>query len=768
MEKKESNGLNLAFNPVKFIKLCFKYWPVFVLSVILCTGLAYLYTKIKTPVVDVEAQLMLKEDVGTSGSMIMGEIARSFSLGDMFGGSSSTDNEANVLRSHTVFLQTAKALDLNETYLQKLYGFKWRPMQLTSPVRIIAPAEMPDTLTTTLIFNLKRNENGKYDINLKKKRKVLAEAEGLSMPFNFKTPYGTFAFDYTSKEAVEQAKDIDHMRILYSSYAAAAESYASLVKIFVPDRKSDFIGLSVQVINPKFGEALLDTIIEKYTNVGNDYKVERSKQSLALVNERLSSLSQELTQSEAALEKFKKDNNITDVEIDAQYLITKTGEIESSLLQAQTEYEVVKLTRDFINNPENNYSLIPELYVNVGKGASQGGEGSSQIAQYNQLILKRMELLTTAKPTSNPVKQIDEQIDALRRNIISSVNRAYENSSVQLRDLKSENSRTQSKIGTLPTLERQYINIKRDNLLQEQLYLFLLQQREELNMSLTSRSLPAQVIDKAHAITMPSGLTPTIIVLAGAFLGLLFAMAYVFFFKMRKAAISSESEFRNSMKAPIIGSLKSDKNATLALALDNDNPNSENLRQLRTDVENALRGCDGNIIAVTSMHPQEGKSFVAVNLAASLAKIGKNVLIVDTALRNPAVAQTLGLSPAASLEAYVMQTDNSPVEIQTVNIDKKHTLDVITADVTDANAADIIGADDTIALFKSLKDKYDYIIIDASPITGCSEIGYVTDIADVTMIVCRAKKVSSLDIEKINEAYTQGRYKRIAILANSF
>lgn len=758
MEKKSSK---INFNLLKYIILCVKAWPIFLACIVVCAGLAGFYSLIFPQKSQVVSQLILKDDVaGGSSMMLAGQIARSFSLGDMFGGSSSTDNETLVLGSHAVMIGAVKDLGLNTSYFSRKYGLTWEYMPLKSPFRLIAPEEMSDTIRVALVFKVKRLDDGKIDVKVKWKRNTLADVKNVALPATVNTSYGNFVID---KTPFYDTDEHSNFKIVFCSYSAAAQSLMEDVKIYVPDRKTDFIDMSYNTSEPKFGIDLLNSIINNYFDVSNIYKFGRTTQTLKLVDDRLESLSKDMLASEESLEKFKIANKLTDVEVDAQYLMTKTGALEASLLEAQTNYELLKLTKDFISNPENQYSLIPEIISGTEGGSEQG-----LISSYNRMILERMQLMSSAKANNSSVKLLDEQIDAMRANIVSSVDRMFVNASVALKDIKNEDGRTKSRINELPVIERQYITLKRDNLIMEQMYLFLLQQREELNMNVNSTTYPAQVVDYPYVLAEDPGLTRMMLLLVGAFLGVVFAALYVYFFRMKVAPVISVSEIDTILDAPKLQALRSEQSDSSSLAINNDGANSETFRLLRSQVLFALNSCDGKVVAVTSMNNGEGKTFVAVNLAASLAAIGKRTLLVDASLRSPMVAEVLNIpNPSAALADYVLSSKKlSDVNIVSVPVGSRFSLDVITASAKSFNPSDIVASDRFADFIRLMKENYDYVIIDSSSVKGFSDIYHFTDVADITLMVCRVKVVSNADIEDINTLYADGRLKRLAVVKN--
>lgn len=758
MSSSNSKSFISPANLLGFVMLSLKKWWIYALAAMLFGGLAAVFAIMSPPRQEVVAQLMLKDDVGSSSSMMLGEVARSFAIGDVFGGSSSTDNEVAVLQSHAVFLDVARDLGLNTSYLVSWHGLRWDAVYSGIPLNLVAQPGVADTISTKLEFALKRHDDGKFDIKVKKKRKVIAEAENVALPHNMATPYGNFVIDKTP--AMADFENTGKFKIFFCSYDGAANSYAKVVDIFAPNRKTDFIDISMKSTDPVFAKKVVDKVIESYVTVSNLYKLDRAAQTLALVDGRLNTLSAELLDSESGLERFKKQNNLTDVEIDANFLMTKTGSLEANLLEAQTNFEVVKMTRDFISNPENSYSLIPEIL----SPASGDDRSNSQISQYNQLILERMQLQTSAKSNNSAIRQLDEQLDALRANIVTSVDRLYQNASVALRDLKNEDSKTKSRINELPTLERQYLILKRDNLLQEQLYLFLLQQREEINMNLASRSQPAQVIDPPYVLPEPAGLSRLVLMALGVMFGLFVAAVYVFFVLMRRSPVRLAGEVGGMLSAPVFQTVPASDGP---LAVLSGGGEAESVRVLRSQVIAALDSCGGKVIAVTSMNRDEGRTYVSTNLAVSLAMIGKKVAIVDADMRNPGVAAALSVSDIPSLPGFVTSgnTDiGSAVTSATVGNGVR--FDAVLSSRTD-DAGDIVANGKFGSLVQYLKDTHDYVVIDSPCIKGYGDMEHITALADITLVVVRLSVSTPDDIGAVDKLYEDGRLKRMAVVIDS-
>lgn len=762
---KDNNPTRMSFNLGKLLILCIKNWWMFLISVFIIGGGTYFYTKTHPQLTQVDAQVMLPGDA--SPASFMADMAQSFSFADFMGGGSSTDNEMDVMRSHSVLLATVKEMGLNTVVLEKMGFMHWEARMIESPLRLSTNPETNDTISCSLRFDIKRLDSGGVNILVTRYNKPVTEIAQTNLPASVSTPYGNFTISATEYYKKTRAPKF---RIFFSSYNSAAENLGKTVQIFIPNKKTEFIGLSVLTNQPEYGEALLSNIIKNYNNVGINQKNENNTRTLDFVNNRLKSLTQELAASESSIESFKTTNTITDPEVDVQAMLQKSTSIEGELIAAQTENEILSITRSFITNPDNNYALIPGLTAEAEASAAFT-KASSEINTYNGLILERMKLLNSAK-TGNPALQaITSQIDALRGNIITSVDRAYKNSQVKLSEIEKENSTARSRIGSYPALEREYLSLKRVQLVQEQLYMFLLKQREEVEMSI-ARSNPTTVtIDPPHALSKAPGLSPRMMLMLALMVALLLPLGWIFFKVYGVRSTISSIPDVASLPVPTMGCLGHIRGDSKLLTAEagRDNRNQiagEMLRALRHNLRYTLDGCPGGkVTLVTSTRRGEGKTTVALNIAASMAIVGKRTVLIDADLRNPGVADALNITDDKGLRQYLEGIIAEPPAV-TINQEGTRDLDVITAGGMTAMSADLLGRDRMAALIAKLRERYDSIIIDATEAREYSDPFELADVTDVTIYVTRINRTTGSDLQYLGMLHNEGRLPRMTTTVN--
>ena len=725
-----------AFDVKRFIRQCLKSWKIFAASMLAFAILGYIYSKLRPAVYEVDATVMIPDSSHGGGSLMI-DMAKSFSFDDFLGGSSSADNEMVVMGSHNVYLRTVKELGLNTSYVVKTGLMRWSQAPLTAPVRLVSPAGISDTLSVPLVFDVKRVADNKYNIIVSVKDKPILKKQSVALPVTFNTSYGAFSIEATPYEATCES---EKTRVTLTDYNSAAQTYAQLVQIYLEDKKIDIISLAFVTPDVNFGKLLLSTLIDNYMQLGVEQMNARNIGTLEFVNERLNSLLAELAQSETRIKNFKEHNDITDVRYDFGALMGQASSIEANLLAAETESEVINLTRQFLANPENKYSMIPQL-------------GNVSVASYNQLVLQRMRLLESAKPGNLAVIKLSEQIDSMRANIESTVNQLYNESRFRVNEIRREGSQLQSKLGAIPTLEMEYKNLERVRALQEQLYLFLLQKREESTMSIEKATTNAIVLNEPYVLTDRIGMSPKIMMLVFMLLGAIFVAAWVFFKKMRSGCFADASELAGRVSAPILAEICP-------------KTSDEAVNMLRTDLMHRL-GPDHKVVIVTSVSPGEGKDTLATALAASIARTGKSVLLLCADLRDGDILPSLGCDYTGKpLERLLLAPSSfTPADAQTVAAPSASYSVVATASAgLDPDA--ILSSEAMAKLLDRMRQAYDVVIMDGAPLGRYSDTYQLAPFADATLLVVRTEHTTSADIAKINRLHADGRFPRIALIVN--
>ena len=538
----------------------------------------------------------------------------------------------------------------------------------------------------------------------------------------------------------------------------AAENLATEVKSSIASKKSNVIALSIISTDEKYGRDILNAIIAQYNDRGIAEKNRQNEKTAAFIDQRLALISDSLNASEADIQIYKQSQGIVDVSSETSYNMGLKSSAERALISAQTENEIIRITRDFLRDPEKAYDLIPT-------GSEISGVGSS-IGTYNQLIMRRISLLTNAKANNVALKSLTEQIDAMRASINTSLDRAYQNSLIGVRDLQIQYNKAQGHLGNVPTQERAFLNLKRQQEVKQQLYLFLLQRREETAMLLANSVPKGQIIDNAYTLSEPVGMGKKMILAIAILLGLCFPPVILYLKKLMRNKFETRAEVEALTEIPVLGEMCTDHGGTQLVVSSHDTSStSELFRLIRSNLQFMLSAADDKVILMTSTSAGEGKSFISINLAASLALQNKRVLLIGMDIRNPQLAKYLTLAPHTGVTQYLA---NPSIAIDDLIMREPlmPNLDIITAGPIPPNPGELLTGDAVDRLFVELRKRYDYIIVDTAPVGMVSDTFNLARISDATIYVCRANYTTLRDIQFINSIYNEKRLRKMSLVVN--
>ena len=745
MAKKNASDF-IDFNAL--IKTYLSKWYWFVISVIFCVGLGYLYTRKYQRPMAVRANVLIQQEDSNPMADLGG-------MGSLFGSKGFVEDEVFVIGSHSLFKNVAKELGINRLHYVRDGFLKSHLAFPEFPVDVVAPA-IADTLMSTIIFDVKINDKGRADIKAKVNRDVIAKVKDVALPTELHTIYGDFTV-VTTPAYVKGEKL--KTKIAFSGYDVAAEEMDKDVMAYRGSKKSNVISLGLNTPNAEYGVAILNKIIEKYNERGINEKNLQGEKTAAFLEDRIDLLSGELNESELAIQKYKEQNRIVDVAAEASYQSSKKGQMESAIFNIEKEIELLKLTREFLVDSINYNALIP---TTVANGGVQSG-----INSYNTLVFKHLELSQNARSNSYALRQLTKQMDLLRNNILASSHKALENAELNLRQIKSEQNTIAGKLGNIPSQEREYINMKRQQEIKQEIYLFLLQKQEENAMVLANSIPKGQIIDEAFSLSEPLGVSKKIILVIAFILGLLLPPVVMYVRSLVRSKFDTKEDVQKHVSAPILGEMCIDRSGrSLVVSATDTSSATELFRLIRTNLQFMLGGENDKVVLMTSTRSGEGKSFISLNLAATLSLLeGKRVLLVGMDIRNPQLANYLGINPPLGLTNY-LSVSNVTLESIIVPMPGVADCDVIVAGPIPPNPAELLASKKVDELFAKLRTMYDYIIIDSAPVGMVSDTFSLDRVADATVYVTRVNYSTVSDLRYVENIYENNRLKKLSVVVN--
>ena len=727
-------------------------WYWFAISAFVCLALAFVYTKVKKPVYLVKSNILISQDDSNIMSGMGG-------FGQLFGTTGYVDDEVFVVSSHTVLRDVVKDLKLHRTVVVKDGLLKKNEMFKKYPVEIVTDTEIADTLGTGLKFDLYVDENGIAEVEVKDSQKdVVADLENQQFPIAVETKYGVFTIKKTAdyKEGEELKA-----KLTYCGYDDAAESLKEDLEIYIASKKSNVIQMDMETTDVDKAKQILNTMVKYYNIRGVEQRSEQSRQTLEFLDSRLELIAQDLTDSEADVEGYKKNQGIVDVSAEAAYQTSKRGRFEQELVRSEINLNVMYMTKDFLADEKNKYELIPTTVSDEGTNSS--------ITSYNELILSRIGLKNTAKEGNLALTKLTERIDAMRANIITTLSRVIAQQEKMISDMKRQLGVTDSKLGSIPTQERQYRDIKRKQTIKEQLYLFLMQRREDTALMIANTTPKGVIVDKAFSVSEPISMKKKMVLLLALIFSMIIPPVILVIKKFLRDKFDTKEELKALTEIPIIGEISKDNSGkTIVVKAGSVTTISELFRAVRTNLQQFFMAkAEEKVLLMTSTVSGEGKSFVSANLAQTLALTNSNmkVLLVGMDIRKPRLAEYLSLPSSLGLTEYLAKEDMNVDDI-ILKTPSGLSFDVITSGPIPPNPAELLLSNRVDELFAELRNRYDYIVVDTAPVGLVSDTLTLSRIGDAAIYVCRANYTTKADIQYANSIYEEGRLKKMSILLN--
>ncbi|MEG0560503.1 MAG: polysaccharide biosynthesis tyrosine autokinase [Muribaculaceae bacterium] len=728
-----------------------RFWWLFVGSLIVCISCAALYIYVKKPIFLINAKVLISQDEGGSG---MGaSLMKSLSLG---GGGSKVDDELVVMSAQSIRQEMVRQLKINRSYTAKTGLLKSINYYNDSPIEINAPDALFDTLTSSLKFKIEVNEKGD-DINISVKKgmfKTLTEIHATSFPITVKTSYGTYVLNTT--KFYKKGEPIN-LKATVTGNVIKAESFEKDLTVELVSKKSNGISLYINDTNIKRGKDIVNKLVELYNIRGQVEKDEMAVNTRKFINERLNLIYSELYTSESDIEKYKKGENFTDLGIEAEYLMRKKGSLENALFSTETQYSIIKMIRDFLASPKNKYSLVP--FTAEFSNASDG------IEEYNKLVLEKIKLENNAKGNNIVLKAINDQIDAMRSNLLVSINKTIESTQISLGDLRSKEAESLSKLGNIPTQEREFIQLRRQQSIKNELYTFLLKKGEENELVLAATTPKGKIVDQAFALSEPIAPSLPMAVSLALFFGIVIPFFILYIKALFTTRFSSQDELEEIIDIPVLGEVCHNRHsAAVVVRPGKISSIVELFRLIRNNIQFMLPAKDDKVILVTSSVSGEGKSFISANIAASFALLNKKVVLVGLDIRSPRLAEYMSLKATSGVTSFL-----SREEVQIDDIIQHYDingLDVIVAGPVPPNPSELLLSPRVEELFSKLRDRYDYVIIDSAPIAMVSDTFSLAKFSNTIIYVTRADFTKRSFVKYLNNVVRKGQLSNVSAIIN--
>lgn len=734
-----------------FLHTAIRHWWLFALSFIFCFGILFLYLR-KTLPSYIVSSTVLVDDQSLSFAGIGNSKGNSMLKNMIGGGDVNVFNEIEILASENLAAKTVDALDINCRYYEKTGFLKKQDHYGTSPIIVEAPKELFDTLSVTLPFKIKVYADGKTDITVKKGMfSNYAELKGVELPATVKTPFGLFVVKPT------QYFTPKHEYSITASVAGNIPAALELQKDMTVDlkaKKTDIVYMDVMDNDVKRGRDILNTLVRLYNERGMKESDTQGMTTARFIDERLSLIYKNLMGSEAEIEAYKKAHNLIDPVAQAKTTIIKGETSESAIIALETQYRIASMIKGFITDPANKHSLIP---------FESDSLSAKMVRTYNALITQRQHLETSAKADNPALVQLDQQLNAMRENMLGSVNNALGAMRIKIDKAKDVQGESKGDMSQFASTERETRNLYRNQAIQNELYIFLLQKREENALKMAAAQPKGKLVDEAYAASEP--VKPKKPLLAFVALMMTFALPFCILYvkKLLKNKIGSQDELEAITPAHLLGQIYHAREDELQVIADTNTKNAELFRYLRGNVQFVLPESTDKVVLVTSAVAAEGKSYIAANVASSLALMGKKVALVELNLRKPSLGEMFGIIASKGMSDYLSNGEVSLHDIVSTTADG---LDVYVAGTVPPNPSELLQGSRTAQLMEQLREQYDYVVVDSASLATASDTFSLTSQADATVVVLRANSTKQAYVKWINRLMAEGKLSNVGFVLN--
>ena len=735
------------FDYIRLLFHCLHYWYWFVLCVAVCVGLAILYVQTMTNVYSVSSTIMIRTDNNMSRSSLQTDMMElmGYQTSKIIG------DEIQIMASHNIMEQAVRALNLQTEYRKK-DGLRWVGQYPNPDVLLIFESETIEKIGR-IDLELQRTE---CDYVLKvdyRDEETIIHADNLQEPIQ--TPAGALRFS-----ELRVLKVGDKMRFTTVSVFARANALLRQLSCTPARKESNVIIVNMRSDMPRQASDIIQKVVELYNLDAVIDKNIMATNTANFINERLQIVEGELGEVETAVESYMKNNSLTDINHELYLVLNSQNAYQKQLTEIEMQMSLLEFLSDYLRTPDNEQSLIP---ANLGvKDASL----QKLMSDYNTLVLQQMRMERSATEYNPSYIQSVEESKILRKAILSSIDNIRQGLQIQKVDLNKKDKELSSQLYVTPEKERKYVEIKRQQEIKEKLYVYLYQKREENALTLASTVMPAKVID-APITSGPIAPNSRRIWMIALALGLGIPFVIIFLMDYLNDEVKDQREFQSVVKAPFLGHvLYAPSENVVAVDHHNNSAQAELFRTIRTNLRYMIPDVQSPIILVTSALNGEGKSYVAINIAASLALLKKKVIIVGLDIRKPTLSQYLHIDFKGHLTSYLLDPTISLDEL-IIPSGVVDNLDLMPSGAIPPNPGELIQSANMELLFNALKERYDYIVVDTSPLYLVSDTFHLDKYADMTIFVTRANYISREMLPYIQDIYANQKMHNMACILNA-
>lgn len=753
-----------TFTIQDMVSMVLKNWYWFVISVVLFVGIGVLYVMKSSPVYQRNATIMVKDSRKGSGAnemAIFGELAGLSTRRNV-------DNELFVLQARRLMVEVVERLGLTVNYTTRS-GLRTVDLYRRSPIDVLFVNDN-DTERCSFKVDLGDNQVRIYDF-------IRPEIPGVDTDkddeFEVTAPYGTTIMTPSGEIIINKSLYMEDgyigktIAVSKNTKEAVATRYRTAMKSSVANKMSSIINISLNDIVAKRAEDIINTLIDVYNEDAVNDKQQIAEATADFIDVRLAIISKELGAVDSDIKTFKTRNSMVDIQAETEKNLTVSTKLQADALSVESQLEMSKFIKDYLNDPQKENSLIPATGLgNSGAAASL----ATQIAAYNELVLRREKLLQNSSANNPVIQQLNANRAAMKNAILASLDSNIATLDIQLKNLRREQGKTNARISSVPLQEQEYLTIARQQRIKEELYLYLLNKREENAISLAITENTARIIDSAFGPLRPVAPRKSFILLVMIVLGCAVPFAILYLREIMDTTVRSRQDIEKYTKVPYLGDIPiftGKKNARGVAVRENGRDNiSEAFRIIRTNMGFMNTSGKQQVFLITSSNEHAGKTFVSTNLAMTYAFSGNKVLLMDLDLRRRTLSKHMGQRNNPNGISRYMSDQSVTVKDIISKSELHENFDCIYAGLQPPNPAEQLLSSRLDDLIAECRKMYDYIIIDSVPALVIADALITSRIADLSLYVVREGLLDRRQLPDIDNLYRHNKLRNMSIVLN--
>ncbi len=749
---------------------CASHWRWYVATVVVALAVAVLYIKKTQPVYKRDASIMVLER--NDKPTVLNQLLNDYVDFGFFADNTNVNNVIAAIKSPDVMSEVVDRLGLDVSYTTRGTFYDKTLYGKTLPVKVVF-RDIPKDETASLHIRLKKDGSIKMSEFVKNGKPQNSYDLTCHVGQTVNTPLGRLTIErqphYPSAVA-----DNDEIDVRRSDNASATGRFLGGLSVEIGDKKSTILDLSYNDVSGKRAEDILSAVIDIYNKVWMKNRNEVSAGATKFLDERLAIIERELDNVDNDISRYKSKNLLPDVEKAYSLSMERADKNSAILLDLNTKLSVAGYIRDYITNRANTNQLLP---ANMGL---DDGKTDGLIDKYNALQLERNSLMANGGKNNPLVKDIDKALNQLRRSVISSINNMIVSLSTRIGHIQNDEQKTNTDISTNPTQAKELLAVERQQKVKEALYLFLLQKREENQLSQSFTADNTQIVKSPTGSNVPLKPKKGMIMLIALVIGLALPTGVIYLMETTNNKVRGRKDIEDNLTAPFVGeiplveeerkglsALKPAQEKAYGIVVEHGNHNliNEAFRIVRTNIEFLTpQGNGASVQMLTSYNSGSGKTFLAMNIATSLAIKDKRVLVIDGDLRTAGLSRYIG-NPKLGLSNYLgRHTDD--IDSIICHYETCTGLDIMPSGVVPPNPAELLASDRLPRLLAEMKKRYDYIFVDCPPIDAVADTSIISHYAERTLFVVRAGKLERAMLADLEKLYRSGRLNNLSVILN--